>query len=79
LDGTCWTKNGIKNEGCVVWEMKEYGRFGMWKVRSVEKEERDNSEVWKMGRVENEECGKSATSGKCAVRKMLSIENKPYF
>lgn len=63
----------------MVWEMKEYGRFGMWKVSSVEKEERDNSEVWKMGRVENEECGKSAASGKCAVRKMLSIENKPYF
>ena len=50
LYGICW----IKNEGCVVWKMKD-GRLGTWNARSVENEERHNFEEWKMG-----SCGKSS-------------------
>ena len=48
-----------------MWSVEnvECGKCGVWKMKSVENEER------KMQSVENEECGK------CRVLKMQSVEN----
>ena len=53
-------------------ESEEYGKYGVWKVRSVENAEYGKCGVWKMRSMESAECGK------CGVWKMRSMENAEY-
>ena len=49
------------------------GKWGVWKMRSMENVECGKWGVWKKRSMENKECGK------CVVKKMRSMENGKYW
>ena len=50
-------KRGVRSAECGV-RSAEFGKCGVWKVRSVESAECGKCGVWKMRSVENAGCGK---------------------
>ena len=61
-----------------MWSMEnvEYGKCGVWKMRSMENVEYGKCGVWKMTNMENAEYGKCGVCGNASTLTDLFISNR---